>query len=420
MALRDAFSLRRNVGLLLGRRDDHLAAVDGLRALSILWVIAFHTVGVLSNFLDSVSVKQMERAVFSHLPLRWMAAGDLGVDVFFVISGFLIARMLLAERAERGRSAVGRFYARRALRLLPAYAVALLLACAVAPQALHCQNAWANVLYVNNFLPWDQQCMSWSWSLAIEEQFYLLFPLVLPFLFRFRSVAAFWLVLAVLVSVLVGALIARRTGVDLPLPSSLDEQTGAAWLAYMDVLYDKPYVRCGALLCGVWVAQMRAFTGVEALLERHPRGAQALLVLTVALGAAAASFSLFDPRLAALPAWARAAYLAAWRTGFSACVAVALLVTLAAGIRWGPRAWVARALESRALYPVAQLSYSMYLLHPLAVVGLYTAYRALGMLGPAVSAVDLAWMFPVNVAASVLVSAPLYLLVERPIMSLRR
>ena len=85
-------------------RGGRLSGLDGLRALAVAAVVAFH--------LDS----------------SWLPGGFLGVDVFFVISGFLITRMLLTEVVETGGLRLGRFYARRARRLFPAVGTLLLAA----------------------------------------------------------------------------------------------------------------------------------------------------------------------------------------------------------------------------------------------------------------------------------------------------
>jgi peptidoglycan/LPS O-acetylase OafA/YrhL len=99
------------------------------------------------------------------------------VDVFFVISGFIISHILMREHKATGRLDLKHFYLRRAIRLFPAYYVALGLYGVLDPLPL--KNVWANLLYVNNFLPIEQQFMGWAWSLAIEEQFYIVFPIAL-------------------------------------------------------------------------------------------------------------------------------------------------------------------------------------------------------------------------------------------------
>lgn len=138
-------------------------SLDGLRALSILGVLLHHTGGSTSEG-------------------AWNR-GHLGVDLFFVISGFLIVTLLLRERAHTGTIALRAFYARRSLRILPLYLAVLLGTWLV---TLGSDSAGARTY--REGLPWAlmyltnwhvvQGMLSITWSLAAEEQFYLAWPLV--------------------------------------------------------------------------------------------------------------------------------------------------------------------------------------------------------------------------------------------------
>lgn len=141
-------------------------ALDGLRAVAILLVLACHT--------------------------ELMPGGWIGVDVFFVLSGYLITSILLAELRQTGDISLANFYWRRCLRLMPALGVLVIfqLVRAMFNQngaeirdatligALYVEN-WNNVFHFGPF-----GLMGHTWSLATEEQFYILWPLLLPFVFR--------------------------------------------------------------------------------------------------------------------------------------------------------------------------------------------------------------------------------------------
>jgi peptidoglycan/LPS O-acetylase OafA/YrhL len=399
-----AFSLRRNWRALWTRPRTQLPAADGLRALSFLWVFLFHV-----GWFSCLKVSARGFAELLERPsLRLLFCGDLGVDVFFTLSGFLIASQLLSELADRGTLKVGRFYLRRALRLLPAYGTVLWLYCRLGlPGA---DAVWANLLYVNNFLPVDRQCMAWSWSLAVEEQFYFLCPFALILLHRLPAAQRLRFALALLVvfsAVSYAVVITHHSTLPIILVESID---APAARRYFDVLYDKTQVRAGALWIGVVAALLRQQPGVMAALVRHPRRARAGLCGAALLVAAVALAPSRSPTLIAPPRWLEVLYLGGFRYALAAAAGYLLLLCCADAGRG-----VARLLGRPALYPLAQLSYGGYLLHPLALIALYNLVppiepvRGRALLAYAAAALAL------SLGGALL----LYLLVERPVLNLR-
>lgn len=160
------------------RGRQYFPALDGLRAISILLVLLHHT-----NRAPQRGVLNVLRTLQEN--------GRYGVGCFFLISGFLICTLLLREAAQTGRVDLWKFYGRRALRLLPLY-YAVLLGAAVlvfglhqyspANQELFRQKFPAYLFYYSNWLPTATQGPFFcAWSLAVEEQFYLVFGLLLCF-----------------------------------------------------------------------------------------------------------------------------------------------------------------------------------------------------------------------------------------------
>src|SRR5262249_14418103 len=150
----------------------YVAALDGMRAFAVLAVLLYHAAST------------------------WLPGGFLGVEVFFVLSGYLITALLLAEWQQQGRIRFRAFRARRARRLLPALAVLLVgpltLALILVPsQAARLRgDVLAAATYSTNWYLLFQHesyfvalgrpsLLQHLWSLAVEEQFYLLWPLVL-------------------------------------------------------------------------------------------------------------------------------------------------------------------------------------------------------------------------------------------------
>jgi peptidoglycan/LPS O-acetylase OafA/YrhL len=143
----------------------HRPALDGLRGIAILAVLAWH----------------------AGLP-GFTGAGQAGVTLFFVLSGFLITAILIEEHARSGRIDFGRFYRNRAARLLPALLVMLLAAAVLVAIARPAGGAIAilgALLYVANWLQaWKVNIfpVQHAWTLSIEEQFYIAWPLLLSLL----------------------------------------------------------------------------------------------------------------------------------------------------------------------------------------------------------------------------------------------
>ncbi|MEM8753900.1 MAG: acyltransferase, partial [Pseudomonadota bacterium] len=159
--------------------------IDGLRAVAVLPVVAFH------------------------LGAPFATGGFVGVDVFFVISGFLITR-IVAQEIEEGRFSLVGFYERRARRIFPAlfFLIAVVLAAAAIlfmPNSLAeaARSAVAATLFASNVLFFLEagyfeaaafgKPLLHTWSLAVEEQFYIVAPLLLMALARFGGRAAVWL-----------------------------------------------------------------------------------------------------------------------------------------------------------------------------------------------------------------------------------
>lgn len=160
--------------------------IDGLRALAVIPVILFH-----AGF-----------EIFS--------GGFVGVDVFFVISGYLITSIII-EDLEHSRFNLLHFYERRARRILPALFFIMIFCFPFAlvwmlPNQMKdfSQSLIAVSLFVSNFLFWvedgyfgpnsEEKPLLHTWSLAVEEQFYLLFPIFLIFAWRFGRNKAFWMI----------------------------------------------------------------------------------------------------------------------------------------------------------------------------------------------------------------------------------
>ena len=178
-ANKSAHAAKRNAGATRSSTTDqqtparpksrYIPALDGLRTLAVVAVVLYH------------------------LNLTWAQGGLLGVTIFFVLSGYLITRLLLNEVAKTGRIDLKSFWIRRIRRLVPAVVTVVFVTCAlctifnhvmltkmrpdILPSLLFFNNWWQiaqDVSYFNAL--GDPSPLTHFWSLAIEEQFYLIWP----------------------------------------------------------------------------------------------------------------------------------------------------------------------------------------------------------------------------------------------------
>lgn len=175
------------------KRGGHIPALDGVRGLAILLVLVFH----FSQAAYDKSAAGLQLAV-----QKISGAGWIGVDLFFVLSGFLITSILCDALGSKGY--FKNFYARRTLRIFPLYFGTLFVAFVVLPLTVGpakgyepiYKDQWALWLYLQNFIAIDWQGFSHFWSLAVEEHFYLVWPAVLFFFGRRGAIIACALMIA--------------------------------------------------------------------------------------------------------------------------------------------------------------------------------------------------------------------------------
>jgi peptidoglycan/LPS O-acetylase OafA/YrhL len=297
--------------------------LDGLRGLAVLLVLAGH--------------------------LRLVPGGFLGVDIFFVLSGFLITALLVEEWQQRGAISLPRFYGRRALRLLPAF-FALLVACSLATwlfsppeeRAAFRKELAVAACYVANWqglLRVGMPSLGHTWSLSVEEQFYVLWPLTLLVLLRLGARRRH-------VILLVGAGIIVSAAVRVVL-YRLHRAPGPEKEANIFRLYTGLDTRADALLVGCLLGLLASW----GLLPRSRRfvtwSGWTSLVAVGALG-----YFVLNK------CWEHAQFYYGLFTVVALLVAVILARLLAA-----PSRLASPLLESAPLVGVGRISYALYLFH---------------------------------------------------------
>lgn len=301
----------------IGRLD----ALDGLRALAVLGVL------------------------FAHVGYYIAPGGFRGVDVFFVLSGFLITRILASEREQHGSISLSRFHARRALRLYPALMSAVLL-CLIFYRTLYgsigswWQEAWLSLTYLMDIAratgwrpPQAAGPLAVTWTLGVEEHFYLLWPLVLALLLSRLGRRAAGLLSWVI--------------------------AGLSWLALFVVASnggnpDEIFYRPDLRAAGLFVGSAVALTGLRVPVRVLPGASAVSLLLIVSLLQAGGSVSIPLTYELKLPL--------VW-------LATATLLQTSSLRLPG---WALRILSLAPLAYVGRISYGIYVYH-LALLGLISA-----------------------------------------------
>lgn len=321
----------------------HVPALDGLRAVAVAAVVVFHA-------------GQPALA----------PGGFLGVDLFFVLSGFLITGILAREFDRTGAIALGGFYLRRFLRLMPALILVVAAYLLAGPllwphygTAAHVRDAAVTLAYLSDygFALWGvPEYLGHSWSLSVEEHFYLVWPLLLPAILRSARPARAALVLYL---------------------------AAATWRAFAFahdgwlMAYYRFDVRFAGILLGCVLALW--------LRERDAAGRGAALPFSPLYPAAALVLTFMFAR------WgSQDAYLAAMPLAELSAAALILAVTRPSVQAGG---WLAKTLSAAPLTALGRLSYGVYLWHyPIALVTRETMPLLPSLVVCATVSVALAWL----------------------------
>jgi peptidoglycan/LPS O-acetylase OafA/YrhL len=343
-----------------------------------------------------------------HAGLRFLQGGYVGVDVFFVLSGFLITSLLLTQAAKRGAISLADFYRRRARRILPAAALTLVVTDLVAWQLLNFVRArqavsdsvWASFFAANVHFAHDKSDyfaqgrppspVEHFWTLSVEEQFYLVWPLLLSL-------------------VLFGFMLARGR-------MNVSEAGIRRSLMFITV--------AGAASLG-WSIYATAATPLSAYFSTITRAWE--LALGAGLAIAAPRLLSLRPFLQTAAGWIGLACIGAAAVAFSASTAfpgyAALLPTIGTALVIGagigsstPRLGVARALALAPLRYIGDRSYAFYLWHwPVLVIA--AEYVGHG-LSPAENLLLLSGAFVLSIVSYAAFENPIRRMQMRPRASL--
>lgn len=410
------FNIHHNWTHLARRPGFQQPVIDGVRAIAVLWVVVLHV-----YFFHLWIYPEQAVFMFTNPLTAWLVNGMLGVDLFFVISGFLIGSILFGEYKQSGGGLVfSRFYVRRFLRLIPVYTVVMLLGLYFLhdlpgrPKWANAENLWANILYVNNFLSIAKQYLGWCWSLAIEEQFYLLLPACI-LLFMGLGKGRLRILIALMgLSLAIRYAVIHLSGI---VPPYRFIALSPAWNRWFDVVYDKPWMRFGGLLAGATGAYLNTFFAAQLKsFFAHTARVTVIALVCVAIMVHIAYTPMGSVFFDRIPYLARELWWTCVHDAFSLSAIFLILAAMHTPRLFG--GLLARFLSWKGFYPIAQISYSVYLVHEMIFMWLFPrlapafaprlgAWSAMAAAG----AIGLAMVFGL--------ASLLYVLIERPCMRMR-
>jgi peptidoglycan/LPS O-acetylase OafA/YrhL len=377
--------------------DNRYPCLHGMRVVAIISVVQYHVTTILT--------------LEERLPLdrSWATTSMsifFGMDLFFVLSGFLIGSILLHSIETSGTTQLRRFYLRRVFRTFPSYYVVLtgLVLFTLLSEgltALHRQNLPFEYAYLTNYrkIGRDTLMMLWAWSLALEEQFYLTVPLLFFALQRLRRDGVR---LALLTTFWASALVVRLTvylrGHDWRYPD------------LYDALYFKTHTRFDTLVAGILLAYVQRRYGASIARWLESPGARAALAM---------------PSLACL--WI---LMQPWIFGEEHMLLVRVFswgtLTSIMYFGWtllllnGQDGWMQRALSLPVFRRFATLGYGVYLVH-IPVCDVLVRPLARTLIKTRGWPMPVVWPLAVVVlvGASLAVGYVLHVLVEKPSLRIR-
>jgi peptidoglycan/LPS O-acetylase OafA/YrhL len=348
--------------IFLSRPKNNFKAIDGIRAIAVLWVIIFHIWIFQHNTFPNILGEVAQNPL-----LVWITKGDLGVDLFFVISGFLIGSILFKEYKRTKTLNFKSFYLRRFLRLFPVYFFSMIIALYFLDGngAERWTTAWSNLIYVNNYV--FKSYMGWTWSLAIEEQFYIVIPFLIVFLFpKFRKKRVLFSILAIIPIVLTYYYSVHIFNFEIPYNREI---FGDIWQEWFWGYYMLTHLRYGGLLSGVIAAYIHINHSEQVLnFFQNKKNLSNFLILfsivsfllisSLSLGQAApVEESIFYE----LPRNVGVYYEIIHRELFSYAVVFLMMACLYSKSRIIQP--LNTFLSASFFYPIAKISYSAYLFH---------------------------------------------------------
>ncbi|GAB1867720.1 Nose resistant-to-fluoxetine protein N-terminal domain-containing protein [Camponotus japonicus] len=366
------FSIYTNTKIILNTKlnADEIPVIHGLKFLSMSWIIIFHTIFFLTDYVDNkVSVLKMTSNVFLHVLINTIVS----VDTYFFSSGLLVSYLYLKDKMDNRKATsinykekLNEFFIhviRRFIRLTPAYM--MMIGILQLNSAWYDKNShfptymykvcsqywWKNLLYINNLFDSDKMCMIWSWYLANDMQYFIIATILL-----ILSTIYFYMSVFILGTLLIGSIVlSGYISYSYEYIPTLDEQ-----LRLRSIIYFPPWIRIGPYIIGIITGYIIRRLNKKLVFKKET------VILCWCFGSACNIFPLIGLYGRNVSILYTAIYIALSRTLWATGIAWIVIACFSkhGGI-------INQLLSSKVFIPLSKLNYCVYLINPFIIQSIH-------------------------------------------------
>ncbi|XP_060083819.1 nose resistant to fluoxetine protein 6-like [Ylistrum balloti] len=431
-AFMTSFSFIKNTEKLMSTStaSSPLSSLNGMRVLSMWWVILGHNFELpMSN--ETVQNPLQATKIGQRFSFQAVLNGTFSVDTFFFMSGTLVTYLCLKDISKnQGRTRWGMFYFHRFWRLTPAFAFCLMIYATLTRHFVYgpysivyeammhyapdpCQSSWwASLLYIQNFYPssgrLDKICMGWTWYLANDMQFFIISPIFIVLLLRYRRAGLISCVAMIIACVFIRLMTAIEFGMYLP-NQSVTKHTDDVYAH--NPTYNRPYTRIAPYMVGILLGYLLYSNDCRARLNRVKVFIGWSLAIVLGMLPVYGLYHYYHDVTNESSLAVSALYISCSRLSWA--LAIAWIIYACATGYGGP---VNNILSWKLWAPLGRLTYCAYLVHPVIITAYGYNQPAAFFFGDVV----VIYMYLGNLVTSYAIAYIVSMVIEAPMMGLEK
>lgn len=415
---RQYFAFKEHLKGIFFGSEERFAAIDGMRAITMLNVVLFHCLFGFTKIYDEANNYLFVDNLPTYLNWVWQVRGS---DCLFLVSGFLMGITLIREYQKNSSINVMRFYKRRVMRIYPLFLVALVIYTMVdIDRSL--PYLWSNLLLITNFSAEQRNIIPVGWSLAVQMQFYLISPFIIMAIFLSKHRLLLFVLLIVAVQVLRYVIVFTHPQLN-DIPQYYYYLDLSQTRLQADLLYYNLHTRFGPFAFGLIVAYIGLTKGKEisAFVERFPiinLAAYLLGFLLMWWASYIAIHNPADPYYQDLTEFRNLNYIATNKNLFVSGFALLTFFAVYGSRKLNPIKWF---VSRKFWFPITQLILPIYFFHFIFLVGSVTLIFGTTDKAtiPVASEYHIFAVFVLTVIFTFIFSVIFHVFVEQPFIKMR-